>query len=391
MPKNIIICCDGTGNSFANPDSDSNVIKLYSTLDFSSNAQVGYYHPGVGTLGNPMARNKLSSAWSIVKGLAFGSGLLDNVGDAYRFLMNSYQNGDDVYLFGFSRGAYTVRALAGVLHMFGVLQPGNDGLIPYMLKIYAKKTRDEQRMQQTFAVATSFKASISRECPLHFVGVWDTVSSYGWIYNPVRLPYTAQNPDMRNGRHAISIDERRCFFQKNVWGDPLYGQSIKQVWFAGVHSDVGGSYSERESGLSKLTLEWMMNEALTCGLKFDATKALAMLGTPASADRVPPDPNGPLHNSLTKRWWIAEILPHKYYDEKTKRPKWRIPFGASREIPPNSVLHQSVLDKLALHNGYQPKNLVEPGGPIKSCSIEPRLRPDFYSPPPFVKSSAAGI
>jgi SAM-dependent methyltransferase len=102
-----------------------------------------------------------------------------------------------------------VRALAGVLHMFGVLQPGNEGLIPYMLRMYARRTRDAQRMKNTFAAATAFKTSISRSCALHFVGVWDTVSSYGWIYNPVRLPYTAQNPDMRNGRHAISIDSSR--------------------------------------------------------------------------------------------------------------------------------------------------------------------------------------
>jgi len=175
-------------------------------------------------------------------------------------------------LFGFSRGAYTVRALAGVMHMFGVLPAGNEGLIPYLLKMYAKRTRDAQRMKNTLDAATAFKTSISRPCVLHFVGVWDTVSSYGWIYNPVRLPYTARNPDMHYGRHAISIDERRCFFQKNVWGPALDGQSVKQVWFAGVHSYVGGSYAESESGLSKITLEWMMNEAMNCGLKFDSIK-----------------------------------------------------------------------------------------------------------------------
>ena len=390
MSKNIVICCDGTGNGFENPDSDSNVVKLYSTLDFSGNAQVGYYHPGVGTMGNPMARNKISSAWSIVKGLAFGGGLLDNVGDAYRFLMNAYEDGDDIYLFGFSRGAYTVRALAGVMHMFGVLPAGNEGLIPYLLKMYAKRTRDAQRTKNTFDAATAFKASISRPCALHFVGVWDTVSSYGWIYNPVRLPYTAQNPDMRNGRHAISIDERRCFFQKNVWGPALDGQSLKQVWFAGVHSDVGGSYSEGESGLSKITLEWMMNEAMNCGLKFDVNKAQEMLGTPVTSGRMPPDSGGQLHNSLTAPWWIAELLPHKYYDQQTKRPKWRIPFGAKREIPQNSVLHQTVLDKLNSHNGYEPENLVESDGLVKSCDIEPRVQPIFPEPP-LEKSTAAGI
>src|SRR5215831_2155031 len=103
MPKNIVICCDGTGNSFEKPDNDSNVVKLYSTLDFSNGDQVGYYHPGVGTMGDPMARNRLSRTWSVVKGLAFGGGLLNNVGDAYRFLINAYEDGDSVFLFGFSR------------------------------------------------------------------------------------------------------------------------------------------------------------------------------------------------------------------------------------------------------------------------------------------------
>ena len=389
MPKNIVICCDGTGNSFEKPENDSNVVKLYSTLDFSGPDQVGYYHPGVGTLGDPIARNRLSRAWSVVKGLAFGGGLLNNVGDAYRFLMNSYEDGDQVFLFGFSRGAYTVRALAGVLHMFGVLHRGNQGLIPYLLRMYAKRTRDAQRMQNTFDAATAFKTKISRACRLHFVGVWDTVSSYGWIYNPVRLPYTAQNPDMRNGRHAISIDERRCFFQKNVWGAPVKDQSIKQVWFAGVHSDVGGSYVEKESGLSKIALEWMMAEALSCGLKFDANKAQAMLDNPPNPDRVAPDPEGVLHNSLTATWWLAEFLPHRYYDEKLCKPRWRFPLGASRQIPESSVLHETVLAKMKLDQKYKPKNLIGPQGLVQSCAIEPRVPPSFSPATLGVKATAA--
>ncbi len=390
MPKNIVICCDGTGNSFEKPDNDSNVLKLYSTLDFSGLDQVGYYHPGVGTMGDPMARNKLSKAWSVVKGLAFGGGLLNNVGDAYRFLMNEYEDGDRVFLFGFSRGAYTVRALAGVMHMFGVLHAGNEGSIPYMLRMYAKKSRDAQRMKNTFEAAIAFKEKISRACPLHFVGVWDTVSSYGWIYNPVRLPYTGQNPDVRFGRHAISIDERRCFFQKNVWGQPVNDQSIKQVWFAGVHSDVGGSYSEKESGLSKIALEWMMAEALSCGMKFDADKAQAMLDRPAGQSRVAPDPKGILHNSLTALWWVAEFLPHRYYDEKICKSRWRFfPLGARREIPEKSVLHETVLAKIKLDEKYKPKNLVGRGRLVESCMVEPRVPPNFSSAGFNVKATAA--
>ena len=389
MPKNIVICCDGTGNSFEKPDNDSNVVKLYGTLDFSSPDQVGYYHPGVGTMGDPVARNKLSKAWSVVKGLAFGGGLLNNVGDAYRFLMNNYEDDDRVFLFGFSRGAYTVRALAGVMHMFGVLHQGNEGLIPYLMRMYAKKSRDGQRMKNTFNAATAFKARISRACSLHFVGVWDTVSSYGWIYNPVRLPYTGQNPDVRYGRHAISIDERRCFFQKNVWGAPVNNQSIKQVWFAGVHSDVGGSYSERESGLSKIALEWMMTEAVRCGLKFDAIKAQAMLDNPTSSDRVAPDPKGILHNSLTTVWWLAELLPHRYYDEKLCKPKWRLPLGARREIPEKSVLHETVLAKIKMDQQYKPENLLGLQGLVESCTIEPRVSPSFSAVAASVKATAA--
>ncbi|MGB6800786.1 MAG: DUF2235 domain-containing protein, partial [Candidatus Sulfotelmatobacter sp.] len=136
MGKNIVICCDGTGNEFG--EHNSNVVKLYSALIIDGKRQVGYYHPGVGTMGAPSAHNKISEAWSVVTGLAFGAGLLANVGDAYRYLMNVYEDGDRVYLFGFSRGAYTVRALAGVIHMFGLLCPGNNGLIPYIIRLYAK-------------------------------------------------------------------------------------------------------------------------------------------------------------------------------------------------------------------------------------------------------------
>jgi uncharacterized protein (DUF2235 family) len=376
MPKNIVICCDGTGNSFENPDNDSNVIKLYSTLLIDGVTQVGYYHPGVGTLGDPTARNWISRNWSKVKGLAFGGGLLENVGDAYRYMMEVYEVGDQVYLFGFSRGAYTVRALAGVLRMFGVLNSGNDGLIRYILKLYAKRTRDANRMTATFkfAAADHFKETFSRPCPLHFVGVWDTVSSYGWIYNPVRLPYTARNPDMMNGRHAVSIDERRCFFQKNLWGEAFPHQTLKQVWFAGVHSDIGGSYYEPESGLSKLSLEWMMAEALGFGLKVDQTKAKAMLGDPQPSNRAVPDAKAKIHSSLTRWWWIAEFLPHRYYDEATLQAKWRIPLGAARDVANDSVLHETAKQRVKSGVGYSPKNLK---GDIDKYPIEPRVEPVF--------------
>jgi uncharacterized protein (DUF2235 family) len=382
VPKNIVICCDGTGNEFS--DHNSNVVKLYSTLVIDGKTQIGYYHPGVGTMGAPTASNRFTKFWTRVAGLAFGMGLLSNVGDAYRYLMNTYEDGDCVYLFGFSRGAYTVRALAGVLHMYGLLYPGNDGLIPYILRMYAKKTRDASGMTHTFARADGFKAAFCRDCPLQLVGVWDTVSSVGYVWDPVRLPYTAQNPDMKNGRHAVSIDERRCYFRNNLWGAQLPGQTLKQVWFAGVHSDIGGSYLEAESGLSQIALEWMLCEAVSLGLLVDPVRADFVLGRPGSASPpagsqpspVRPDPLAKIHNSLTLVWWLVEFLPHKYYDFAERQAKWRIPLGARRTIPDGSVLHTTVKEKLQLDQDYRPTNL-----PPAPWSEEPRNSCRFASAP----------
>jgi uncharacterized protein (DUF2235 family) len=367
MGKNIVICCDGTGNEFG--DHNSNVVKLYGTLAIDGIHQVGYYHPGVGTMGDPTAHNKGSELWSVVKGLAFGAGLLANVGDAYRYLMNTYQDGDQVFIFGFSRGAYTARALAGVLHMFGLLCPGNDGLIPYVIRLYARKTREKAGMEHTFEVATGFKKTFSRHCPLHFVGVWDTVSSVGMFWDPLKLPYTAQNPDMANGRHAVSIDERRCFFVNNLWGDPLPGKNIKQVWFAGVHSDVGGSYIDSQSALSNITLEWMICEAIQFGLLVVPEKVL-ILGQVGGSFNQPPNLMQKIHNSLTGAWWILEFFPHLYYDRVSKKPRWRIPFGSSRLIPEGSTLHQTVTQKRTTDPSYKPRNLPE------TYATEPRVAYD---------------
>ena len=182
-------------------------------------------------------------------------------------------------------------------------------------------------------------------------------SAVGWIWNPLKLPYTARNPDMAHGRHAISIDERRCYFRNNMWGAPFPGQDIKQVWFCGVHSDIGGSYPTAESGLSQIALQWMLCGAVSLGLLVNPDQANRILGRVPVFSGVAPNPAQREHNSLTRRWWLLEIFPHSYYDSIAKKKKWRIPMGASRTINPGSVIHESVWKKLAADPNYKPRNL----------------------------------
>jgi uncharacterized protein (DUF2235 family) len=365
VAKNIVICCDGTGEEFGFRQ-DSNVVKLYSALVIDD-TQVGYYHPGVGTMGAPAAHNWFEKQWTRLLGLAFGAGLLTNAGDAYRYLMNIWEEGDSIFLFGFSRGAFTVRALAGILYMYGLLHRGNEGLIPYITRMFARRSRREGGLKGTFDVAHAFKQAFSRDCLLHFVGVWDTVSSVGWIYDPVVLPYTARNPIMEIGRHALSIDERRCFFRDNRWGEPFQPnepqfrvpQDIRQVWFAGTHCDVGGGFEESESGASKLALEWMLVEAARAGLQVDPSRADIVLGHTPDPNGLPhanPDPAAPLHESLVGWWRPLEYLPHRYYDWETGQRRWRIPRGVRRFIPPDPLVHASVEERMKL-TSYNPSNL----------------------------------
>lgn len=349
MPKKIVICCDGTGNSFENIHTDSNVAKIYSCLTIDSR-QLCYYHPGLGTMGSPAAHTIVGREATRIAGLAFGAGLLPNVGHAYRYLMDTYVDGDEIFLFGFSRGAYTARALASILHVFGLLCAGNHEAIPYILSMYSKRTRSANRKRQTFEPDEAFKWQFSHTQPvhIHFCGVWDTVSSYGWVYDPVKLPFVGVNPIIDIARQAVSIDERRCFYQDNLWGDAAPGQDVRQVWFSGVHSDVGGSYDESESGLSKIAFEWMLCEGAKAGLLIDRAKAEIILGRVAASPPVrglPPyvKPNNGdlLHHSLTGFWWLLEILPQQ--DIQRHGSHWTIPLGRRRRIPPHSLIHESVL------------------------------------------------
>jgi hypothetical protein len=352
MDKNIVVCCDGTGNEYG--DQNSNVLKLYSVLPKSNTRQLTFYDPGVGTLSLPAALTQPVRLASRILGLAFGLGISANIADAYRFLMRAYEPGDRVYLFGFSRGAYTARAVAAMLYKCGLLDRRNDNLVPYAMKIFKYERRPR--------IYAGFRRTFSRRCAVRFLGIWDTVSSVGWIYDPLTLQFTRRNPIVRTVRHAVSIDERRCFYRQNMWGEPFEGQDVKQVWFAGVHADVGGSYPERESGLAQIALKWMIEEAIQHELLIDSkryamvvpgSEEAAAAASPKGDDdqegefHAPPDYRGPVHKSLSGLWWIAEYLPKLYYDpQEDYRRKLMIPRGRWRTIPADASLHESVQQRL---------------------------------------------
>jgi hypothetical protein len=379
MARNIVVCCDGTGNEYGS--ENSNVVKLYWTLS-TANQQTAYYHPGVGTMG---ARNALTTAgkwWTKVRGLAFGYGFSDNIADVYSFLMSEFQPGDKIFIFGFSRGAYTARALCGLLHMCGLLTPGNEALIPYAIRLY--KSNDPLK----FNIAAGFRTTFSVPCVPYFLGLWDTVSSVGWILDPIHtkgghLPYTATLPGIPIIRHAISIDERRAFFRQNLVHEPAHpNQNVKQVWFAGVHSDVGGSYPEAESGLSKISLRWMLCEAESAGLSLDPQKVINVLG--GALPYAPPDPTAQLHKSLHGFWWwLAEFWPKRYSYSVTvpgqTELKWKrgltFNLGRRRFIQNDVRIHQTVFTRMADRStNYKPPNLPQTyvTEPENSCELTPR-------------------
>jgi uncharacterized protein (DUF2235 family) len=366
MPKNIVICCDGTANEFA--QDRTNVIKLFFTLIHEPVQQVAYYHPGVGTMEPAGALTTFSRKVTKLLGQAIGLGLEDDIRDAYAFLMNHFQEGDHVYLFGFSRGAYTVRSVAALLHMYGLIRPGNEPLIPYAIRMMMAITniRDSKRadskalLDNYFGLARRFKDHFClKECNPRFVGVWDTVSSVGWIENPVRLPYTANNPDIAIGRHAVAIDERRAFFRSNLWHPTASGgpKDVKQVWFPGVHCDIGGGYGETESGLSKIALEWMLKEAALAGLLTDPSRVDQILGRQADGYAVP-NARAQMHESLTGWWRLAEFLPKRHYNWTSMKEARRPNLFRRRTIPDGSLIHQSAYDRNAEYAKRLPADAV---------------------------------
>jgi uncharacterized protein (DUF2235 family) len=299
-------------------------------------------------MGLRFALTPLARWWTKVIGLALGYGLIDNISDAYVFLMNEFEPGDQVFLFGFSRAAYTARALAAFLQMFGLIRRGDEGLVPYPLRRFKGNVRNAE----SFEIAHRFKATFSSECKPHFLGVWDTVSSVGWLYDPLTPPLTAHNPDITIGHHAMSIDERRCAFRQNLW---QFRPGLEPSLVCGCSCDVGGGYEEAESGLSKIALQWMLRDAKTAGLPVDAQgESEVHGGTPPFVN---PDPCAVIHNSLTLAWLPLEFFPRRVTDMTVTPPRkrWTMPLRPRRHVLTPAESYERRRAQL----GYSPPNLPQ--------------------------------
>jgi len=374
MPRNIVICCDGTNNQFG--PENTNVVRLVQVVEHDAQAQLVYYDPGVGTLPEPGLWNRLAARISILWGLAFGAGLERNVEEAYSFLMDFYEPGDRVFLFGFSRGAYTARVLAGLLHQLGLLPRGSYNLVPYVLRLFKGIRRMGPPAPGPAALANGggpskpgvrpargstawywklcddFRWTFARQVPgggdqrrfpVHFLGAWDTVSSVGWVWDPKKYLFTLHNPSIAAVRHAVAVDERRAFFRQNLMEKASDVQDFKQMWFAGVHADVGGGYPEADGGLWRVAFQWMLNEARNHGLHVNEDRLARVLNnTPPPAKPW----NEPKHESLTPAWWLAEFFP-----KLRKRGGWpfRLPTfnaGRPRIIKNGAWIHHAALQRL---------------------------------------------
>ncbi len=360
--KRLIICCDGTwnepdekvDNNPADETEPTNVLKVVrgiAPVDRHEFPQVVYYDSGVGTQGFV----------DKYVGGGFGRGISENIQQAYRFIANNYHDGDDLFLFGFSRGAYTVRSLAGFIGSVGLLEKAHLRRVPEAYALYRtppgkrSKSLPGQRLKK---LKTPPRCGI----PIKFIGVWDTVGALGaptpilgrLTRGKVSFHNTQLGKDVQHAYHALAIDERRRPFQPNLWtGMPANGQTIEQVWFSGVHSNVGGGY--RNTGLSDIALKWLTDRASQHGLEF--TQQIAAL-------RPKPAQNGWLENSFSVKYQALRILRVSPYTREIG-PKQHGDIRDSDWIVPGEMVHPSAKAAIgkkfkgnADGKSYEPQNLI---------------------------------
>ena len=339
--KRIIICCDGTWNSPGDTENGkpikTNVQKLFESvcnIDDQGVIQIKHYIEGVGTSGSKTRR--------IVDG-ATGYGLARNIISAYKFLTWNYMKGDEIYIFGFSRGAYTARSVAGLIRNCGIIRNDDLGLINDAYQHY--RNREDKEWKPNGEKAKNFRANFSIETDVKFIGVWDTVGSLGIplsifsLLNSSKYKFhdTKLSSGVNYAYHALAIDEKRHSFAPTLWTQSETAlnrpnpQVMEQRWFTGVHSNVGGGYPD--AGLSDVALKWMMEKAANTGLALDDTYA---------QKHVHPDTDGQLYNSSVFPFSLAAEAPRK--------------ISAHRSYC--CVIDQTVIDRWKFGREYRPKNLT---------------------------------
>jgi uncharacterized protein (DUF2235 family) len=299
--RNLILFSDGTGNSSAKAEK-TNVWRMFQALDQSAEDQLARYDDGVGT-----SRVKFLAAI----GGAFGWGLKRNVLDLYKFVCRQYRPGDRIYGFGFSRGAFTIRVLASLIDSQGLVEYRSEEELnrraATAYRVYRSVCFPAGRLSPVWLLRIVRDAAIGlfhrvsgrpsyeqlprqQHIPIEFLGLWDTVSAYGmpveefkpavnWLVWPMLFDHLMLPVAVRHACHALSLDDERTTFHPLVWDETaecrlvaegkVAAGRMKQVWFAGVHSNVGGGYPEDQ--LALLTLDWMMENAQQCGLRLIKT------------------------------------------------------------------------------------------------------------------------
>jgi uncharacterized protein (DUF2235 family) len=344
--KRLILCCDGTWNSADQASNGvpcpTNVVKLgFRVAKHSRDGipQVVYYDQGVGT-GNSLDR---------LSGGALGRGLEENIYEAFRFLVANYQPGDELFLFGFSRGAFTARSIVGMIRKCGILSRTSINCYAQATALYRSGDHPNMDVPQQFRRAHCVCAG--EDIKVKFIGVWDTVGSLGiplrGLRSLTRTKYQFHDTELsgvvQHAYHALAIDERRSPFEPTLWQyQPKPNQKIEQVWFSGAHSDVGGGYPVTE--LSDIALDWMIEKAREAGLEFDDAAARAF---PLS-----PNALGTLHNSKTGLYSVTRGIDRPIGIASGSR-------GDQPANDPTQSLHPSVLKRWDNEPRYRPPALAD--------------------------------
>ncbi|RXW14426.1 hypothetical protein EST38_g11429 [Candolleomyces aberdarensis] len=362
--RTLVLCFDGTGDQF--DDDNSNVVQFVSLLKNDDRyKQLVYYQTGIGTYTakDRTVSERMSQIHKLLDSM-FARTIDAHIMGGYKFLMQNYKPGDKICIFGFSRGAYTARCLAGMLHKVGLLPPSNSEQVPFAYTIYRRV--DGHGWDQ----ANEFKRAFSINVDIEFLGVWDTVGSIGFARD--ELPFSTSDTFIGTYRHAISLDERRAKFQANQWNKPNSVEvklgtpstrdrlptDIKEVWFAGCHSDVGGGSVRNRTrhSLAKIPLRWMVREIFKAkaGILF-LTDRLYEIGLDPSTIYpevlIRPVPlSAEEHNEKHKiRKRSREEMPFRHSISRSKLPITRVSGqpATGPNVMPLTEEHEELMDALS--------------------------------------------